>query len=259
MKITLRGFLAYALTYLAVAFLVSPLIAAVPVSFTAKRYLSMPEGDWSWLHYQELFTSDIWRNGIFTSIQAGIVTSVISTVLAFLFAVGLWYTQSRLTRTLVALALVPMAVPPIVSSLTMYFFSTQADIYDSMLGVVIAHTVMALPYAVVTILVSINQVDRRIELAARNLGASVWQTTFWVILPNVKFGVLSAAFLSFILSWEEISVTLFVTSVDVVTLPKLMWSGLRDSIDPVIAAIAVILTVIASVCVLVRGDSRQVG
>ncbi|MDT9646742.1 ABC transporter permease, partial [Pseudomonas sp. JV245A] len=90
-------------------------------------------------------------------------------------------------------------------------------------------------------LVALSQVDRRIELASRNLGASLMQTTFLVMLPNLKLGIFSTALLSFALSWEEVAVTLFITSVDVNTLPRRIWSGLRDNVDPSVAAISVLL------------------
>lgn len=89
-------------------------------------------------------------------------------------------------------------------------------------------------------------------MAARGLGASLWQTTFLVVLPNIRFGIASAAFLSFVLSWEEIGVTLFVTSIDAITLPRLVWMGLRDNLDPAIAAISVVLTVITVAAILAR-------
>ena len=100
---------------------------------------------------------------------------------------------------------------------------------------------MVVPYGVVTMLVALSQVDRRIELASRNLGASLMQTTFLVMLPNLKLGIFSTALLSFALSWEEVAVTLFITSVDVNTLPRRIWSGLRDNVDPSVAAISVLL------------------
>ena len=92
-------------------------------------------------------------------------------------------------------------------------------------------------FATVLILVSLSQLDRRIDLAARGLGATVWERATRVIMPNIKFGIVTAALLSFVLSWEEIGVTLFITSVNAITLPRLMWMGLRDNIDPAIAAI----------------------
>ena len=119
-------------------------------------------------------------------------------------------------------------------------------------GVAIAHAVMIAPFAVVMVTVALAQVDRRIDLAARGFGASVSQRVFKVILPNIKFGIFTAFFLSFVLSWEEIGVTLFITSVDAVTLPRMMWMGLRDNIDPAIAAISVILIGIVITVILVK-------
>ena len=142
--------------------------------------------------------------------------------------------------------------------MTLYFLLTglskMNDLvgYDTWLGVALAHVVMIVPFAVVLILVALSQVDRRIDLAARGLGASVAQRAFKVILPNIKFGVVTAALLSFVLSWEEIGVTLFVTSVNAITLPRLMWMGLRDNIDPAIAAISVLLILLTVAMLLVR-------
>jgi putative spermidine/putrescine transport system permease protein len=124
--------------------------------------------------------------------------------------------------------------------------------YDSWIGVAIAHVVMVVPFAVVLILVALTQVDRRIDLAARGLGATVSERALKIILPNIKFAVLTAALLSFVLSWEEIGVTLFITSVNAVTLPRLMWMGLRDNIDPAIAAISVILIAITVLVLTAR-------
>ena len=109
-----------------------------------------------------------------------------------------------------------------------------------------------MPFAAVLILVALSQVDRRIDLAARGLGATVWERATKIIIPNIKFGLLTAWLLSFILSWEEIGVTLFVTSVNAITLPRLMWMGLRDNIDPAIAALSVILILITVAVLAIR-------
>ncbi|MFZ1661137.1 MAG: ABC transporter permease subunit, partial [Paracoccaceae bacterium] len=91
-----------------------------------------------------------------------------------------------------------------------------------------------------------------IDLAARGLGATVWQRATRIIIPNIKFGIVTAALLSFVLSWEEIGVTLFITSVNAITLPRLMWMGLRDNIDPAIAAVSVILIVVVVAVILTK-------
>lgn len=252
MKVSVSRTSTSTLAYSIVIFLLVPLIAVVPISFTPNRYLSMPAGDWSLRHYVELLNNATWQAGIATSIWIGLLVALISTALSVLFSIGIWYTKSQFARLMVGLALLPMAVPPIISALTLFFFTTSTDLYDTTPGVVIAHTIVALPYSVVILLVSLSQVDRRIEQAARNLGASLWQTTLWVVLPNIRMGLLASCLISFVLSWEEISVTIFVTSIDVVTLPKLMWGGLRDNIDPIIAAISVLLICISVIAAVAK-------
>ncbi|MCB5410979.1 ABC transporter permease [Pseudogemmobacter faecipullorum] len=239
-------------------FLLMPLIAVVPVSFTPNRYLSLPGGTWSLRHYQALLDNPAWGQGIWLSVRIGLVTSVIATSLAALFALGIWMLRPRFAGLYMGLALMPMVAPPVVSALTLYFFLTTLGQwngvvgYDTFFGVVMAHVVMVAPFAVVLLSVALGQVDRRIDLAARSMGAGLGRRIFGVILPNIRFGLITAFFLTFVLSWEEIGVTLFITSVNAVTLPRMMWMGLRDNIDPAIAAISVVLIAIVVLVVLVR-------
>lgn len=239
-------------------FLLAPLIAVVPISFTPFKYLSMPKGELSLRHYRTLVEDPEWVSSILLSLQIAVVSSIAATVLAVSFGLGIWYLRPRFVGLLVGFVLLPMVVPPVVSAVTLYFLATSISQvleplgYDTWPGVALCHVVMVTPFAVVIILVALSQFDRRIEMAARGLGASLWQTTFLVVLPNIRFGIASAAFLSFVLSWEEIGVTLFVTSIDAITLPRLVWMGLRDNLDPAIAAISVVLTVITVATILAR-------
>ena len=258
MKIYRPGPVAILLTVLACAFLLAPLLAVVPISFTQVRYLQMPEGEYSLRHYRTILEDADWHASILLSAQIALISSLIATALATAFGLGIWYAQSRLTPVLVGFVMLPMVVPPVVSAATLYFFTTwlsrrYAPVgYDTWPGVTMAHVVMTAPFAVVVVLVALSQLDRRIEMAARGMGASLWQTTAMVMLPNIKFGILSAWLLTFVLSWEEIGVTLFITSVETITLPRRMWMGLRDNIDPAIAAISVVLIAITVGLVLVR-------
>jgi putative spermidine/putrescine transport system permease protein len=239
-------------------FLLMPLVAVVPVSFTPARFLSMPNGVWSLRHYQSLIDNPVWLESAFLSIRIAVMSAAISTVLALMFSLGIWMFRPRFATLLFGFVLMPMVAPPVVSAITLYFFlislSKLNDVvgYDTPIGVAIAHAVMIAPFAVVLITVALSQVDRRIDLAARGFGASIAQRIFRVILPNIRFGVLTALFLSFVLSWEEIGVTLFITSVNAVTLPRMMWMGLRDNIDPAIAAISVVLIVLVIAIILAK-------
>ncbi len=244
------GRVALLMTALIVVFLLAPLIAVVPISFTPSSYLSLPSGEWSLRHYMTLFDAPEWGESIALSLWVGLISSVVATVLATSFGLGIWFMQPKLTAPLVGFVLLPMIVPPVVSAVTIYFLLTSlsrvssAIGYDTWVGVVIAHVVMISPFAVIMILVSLAQIDRRMDMAARGMGASLGTRIFRVVLPNISFGVVSAAFLSFILSWEEIAVTLFITSTNAITLPRLVWMGLRDNVDPAVAAISVVLIVI---------------
>ncbi len=248
-------------------FLLMPLLAVVPVSFTPSRMLAMPAGELSLRHYRSLIEDPRWLDSILLSIRIGIVSSAFSTVLALGFALGVWMFQPRFSALLVGFVLLPMVVPPVVSAITLYFLLTSLSSagsllgYDTWLGVAMAHSVMTVPFATVLILVALSQVDRRIDLAARGLGASTWQRATGIIIPNIKFGIVTAVLLSFILSWEEIGVTLFITSVNAITLPRLMWMGLRDNIDPAIAALSVILIVLTVAVLAARNvyQARRAG
>lgn len=243
---------------LVAAFLLAPLLAVVPISFTPARFLTMPHGQLSLIHYRELIDNPDWLRSILLSLRIGVVSSALATALGLAFSLGVWMFQPRFGALLVGFVLLPMIAPPVVSAMTLYFFLIGlSDVsgaigYDTWIGVVIAHVVMITPFAVVMILVALAQVDRRIDLAARGLGATALQRVFKVILPNIRFGVLMAALMVFFLSWEEISVTLFVTSANAITLPRLMWMGVHDNIDPAVAAISVVLIVITTIALMGR-------
>ena len=258
MTATRPGPIALILAAAVSAFLLMPLLAVVPISFTPARYLAMPNGSLSLVHYRELLSNPDWLAAALLSLRIGVVTSIVSTALALAFALGVWMVRPRYAGLLVGLVLLPMVVPPVVSAMALYFLLTALsrlnDLvgYDTWLGVTLAHVVMTVPFAVVLILVALAQVDRRLDMAARGLGASLRQRAFGIILPNIRFGVLTAALLAFVLSWEEIGVTLFVTSVDAVTLPRLMWMGVHDNIDPAVAALSVVLLVVVTLALVGR-------
>ncbi len=242
----------------AAVFLLLPLLAVIPVSFTSKRFLSLPNGYWSLRHYEALWTQSEWADSLLLSLQIGFVAALLSTLLATAFCLGLWMMRPKFGGVFAGLALLPMVAPPVVSALTLYYFLRAVSnwnawvVYDGWLGVVVAHTVMVVPYAVVILMVALSQVDRKIDLAARSMGASAWTRIRSVILPNIRFGMFSAFLLSFILSWDEIGVTLFITSVKAITLPRRMWMGLRDNVDPSVAALSVILIVLVTLVILGR-------
>jgi putative spermidine/putrescine transport system permease protein len=134
--------------------------------------------------------------------------------------------------------ILPMAVPTIVYALGIYRLYVELDLVGTALGVILAHAVTGLPFVVLTVSASLSNLDPRLEQAARGLGASVRQTLRYVIVPNILPGVLSGAIFAFIHSWDELIVVLFIGGRALFTLPRRMWDGINDNLDPVIAVVA---------------------
>ncbi len=256
------GWISLGLTSAAAVFLIAPLLAVVPISFTDRRYLSLPKDSWSLQHYATLIEDPAWFESIRLSLFVAAVSALLATLLALTFALGLWYARPRLAQPLVGFVMLPLVVPPVVSAIILYFFATNLSQlspalgYDSVVGVILAHVVMVTPFAVITLMVGLARLDRRMEMAARSLGASLAQTTFKVVLPNLKFSIAAAGLLTFILSWEEIAITLFITSTETITLPRRVWMGLRDNVDPAIAALSVTLIAVTAALLIARAVWR---
>ena len=138
----------------------------------------------------------------------------------------------------------PILVPPVVQSLGFYRFWVQLGLIDTSLGVILAHTLLALPYVSISVFAALVNLDRNIPRAARSLGASVWQTVLAVVVPAAKPGILTGFVFAFIVSFDEIVGVLFITVRRVTTLPKKIWEGIQDNIDPTIAAVATLLVLL---------------
>ena len=227
-----------AFAWLVLSFLALPAFAVIPVSFTDTRYLALPEEHWSLQHWQSFLSSPEWIGSIWQSLWIAVVSTVLAVVAGTLCAIGCWRLSSRLSEKVRTLMILPMAVPTIVYALGIYRLYVELDLVGTALGVILAHAVTGLPFVVLTVSGSLSNLDARLEQAARGLGASVRQTLRYVIVPNILPGVLSGAIFAFIHSWDELIVVLFIGGRALFTLPRRMWDGINDNLDPVIAVVA---------------------
>ena len=243
-------------------FLVTPALVAIPVSLTPKRFLSMPGGEYSLRHFTALFSSPEWLSSFFQSAVIALSTSMLATVLGTLCATGLWRVSSKYSEVVRAFLLLPMIIPQIISAMAFYRLWVPLGLLDTYPGMILAHTILAAPLVLITVSASLANFDPKLEQASRNLGASSWVTMRRVILPSIKPGVFAGALFAFILSWDEIVVTLFVSKFNIFTLPRRMWNGIRENTDPTVAAAAVVLiafTLIAfaAFALISRRNARQ--
>jgi putative spermidine/putrescine transport system permease protein len=227
-----------ALAWLVLSFLALPAFIVIPVSFTDTRYLALPQDGVSLQHWQTFLTSREWLSSIWQSFWIATVSTAAAVVAGTLCAVGCWRLASRRAERVRSAMILPLAVPTIVYALGIYRLYVELDLVGTGLGVVLAHAVTGLPYVVLTVSAALSNLDPRLEQAARGLGASVGQTLRYVIVPNVLPGVLSGAIFAFIHSWDELIVVIFIGGRALFTLPRRMWDGINDNLDPVIAVVA---------------------
>jgi putative spermidine/putrescine transport system permease protein len=224
-------------------YLVLPISIVIPVSLTDQRFLSLPQDGLSLRHYATVLGSAAWLGSIWQSFLIAVAATVIAVVAGTLCAIGCWRLSRRSTDLVRAMMLLPIIIPSIVYAVGLYRYFAKLDLLDRFLGVAIAHGVTGIPYVIITVSTALAAFDPRLEQAARGMGASLGQTLRWVILPRIAPGILSGAIFAFIHSWDELVIVLFIASRDVFTLPRRIWDGINENLDPAMAAVAVLLVV----------------
>jgi putative spermidine/putrescine transport system permease protein len=229
------------LAWAIILFLLLPIAVVFPVALTDQRYLSLPQEQLSLQHFANLFGSAEWLSSIGQSFVIACAATALTVVAGTLCAIGCWRIGTRLADFVRVLMIVPIIVPTIVYALGIYRLWVDLRLLDSYLGIIIAHAVTGIPYVVIIVSTALAHFDARLDQAARNLGASLWQRLWMVILPGILPAVASSAIFAFIHSWDELVLTLFLASRRVFTLPRRIWDGINEHLDPTMAAVAVLL------------------
>ncbi|QRQ83224.1 ABC transporter permease [Paralysiella testudinis] len=228
---------------LAVLFLVAPLFAILPLAFTSSVFLTYPIPDWSTRWFQELATADAWRRSIINSLMIGGGTTLLATILGTMAALGLRQQGMRFAAPLRTLFILPMVVPAVVLGVGMQLLFAQLGLANTYLGVIVAHSIVAIPLVFITVSGAVAGLDKRVELAAESLGASPFTVLRKITLPLAAPGIVSGAVLAFATSLDEVVLTLFVAGPNQRTLARQMFSTIRENISPAIAAAALIFIV----------------
>jgi len=243
-----RGFL-IASCWMIITFLLAPVFVVFPVSLTDRTYLSLPENAISFAHWSALIEDPKWLSAFYSSLFIACISTLIAVICGSLCAIGCWRRSSWVTTLIRALVLVPLIIPVVVYALGLFRFYSGLGLLDSYFGIILAHAAIGTPYVFLTTSAALTDFDRRWERAARSLGANWSQTIRWVIAPVIKPGILVGAVFAFMNSWDELVVVLFIASRRVTTLPRVMWDGIHEQLDPSIAAVATLL-ILATVVLL---------
>lgn len=216
--------------------LVLPSVVVIPMSFNDTNRLSIWPDERSLRLYRNFFGDEDWWGAVFESVKIGIAVSLLATTLGTLAALAIARGAQRLGGALNAVVLVPIIIPIVVAALGTYMVFLDWGLAGTTLGLICIHTTIAIPFVVVTVLAGLRGVNPRLEIAARSLGSrpagSVWLVTLPLIRPSIAVG----AFLAFMQSFDEVVMSIFISSPQHRTLPVQMYASLNEDIDSTVAA-----------------------
>jgi putative spermidine/putrescine transport system permease protein len=241
-------------------FLLLPILVIIPLSFSDSSFLAYPIPGWSLKWYENLFTSSEWIRAAKNSFIVAPMATLIATVLGTLAAVGLARVNFPFKGTLMSLLIAPMVVPIVVVGVSTYLFFAPLGLADSYAGLIIVHAALGAPFVLTTVLATLQGFNHNLVRASLSLGADPLATFFRITLPVIAPGVISGALFAFATSFDEVVVTLFLAGPEQVTLPRQMFTGIRENITPTIAAVATLLIIFTTSLLLVlewlRGRKR---
>ncbi|WP_428245411.1 ABC transporter permease [Ferrovibrio sp.] len=244
-------------------FLAAPVLAVIPMSFGSAGPLMLIPDKPTWSQYTRFFSSAEWMTALWISVQVALGTTVLATVIGTAAALGLSRLAPRWRMLIEAMLILPRIVPTIVFAVAAYSVFLKFGLVGSVFGLVLAHSVLAMPFVVVFVGSALRGLDRSLVEASRSLGAGPVTTFFRIILPQIRLSLIGSALFAFNISFDEVVVTLFISGVRSKTLPVKVWDAIQYEITPILPAIStlVILTTLALLLPLLllrqRLDSRQ--
>ena len=245
------------LTALVLLFLVAPILIIVPLSFSSGSFFHYPLPGFSMRWYRDFFTSSFWLPSVWNSLIVGSAATLLATVLGTLAALGIWRSRFPGQALVLALLISPMVVPSIIVAVGVYFAFAPLGLTDGYAGLILAHTTLAVPFVVVTVLATLSGFDRTLLRAAASLGATPVTTFRRVTLPLILPGVLSGAVFAFAASFDEVVVALLLAGPGQRTLPRQMFAGINDNISLTITAAATMLIAVSLMLMVVVGQLRR--
>jgi len=238
---------------LVLLFLMLPILVIMPLSFNAEPFFSFTEGmlsfdpdAYSTRWYAAVIEDANWMLAIRNSFIIGTIAALIATTLGTLAAVGLSSPWMPYKRLITALLLSPMIVPLIIIAAGMFFFYTQFNLVGTFAGLIIAHAALGVPFVIITVTATLSGFDRSLFVAGLSLGASPLKVFWDVVIPLIRPGVISGGLFAFVTSFDEVVIVLFLAGPEQRTIPRQMFSGLREQINPTILAVATLLIVLSA-------------
>nr|WP_312973143.1 ABC transporter permease [Pseudomonas sp.] len=226
---------------LVLLFLVLPILVIVPLSFNSGTFLIYPMQGFSMRWYEDFFGSAGWMRALKNSMIIAPAATILAMILGTLAAIGLTRSDFRGKALVMSLLISPMVVPVVIVGVASYLFFAPLGLANGYLSLIVVHAVLGVPFVIITVSATLQGFNYNLVRAAASLGASPITAFRRVTLPLIAPGVISGALFAFATSFDEVVVTLFLAGPEQVTLPRQMFSGIRENLSPTIAAAATLL------------------
>jgi putative spermidine/putrescine transport system permease protein len=235
---------------LIIAFLCVPSFFVIPVSFTSSSFIEFPPQGFSLRWYELYFGASDWIAATVRSFVVALLTGAAATVLGTAAAFVLVRQPIAARGVILALILAPLVLPRIIIAVGLFYLYARIGLVGTVLGLVIGHTILAVPYVVITVMAVLKTYDERLDQAAWSLGASKWRTLAHITLPQIRGGILAGFLFAFITSFDELTISLFVTGGSTSTLPRRMWNDLLLQVNPTLAAVSTVVLLLVTVFIV---------
>lgn len=239
------------LAVLVIIFLSLPTIFVIPVSFTSESFVRFPPELFSLSWYKLYFNSNIWLSATTRSLVVALFTAALATILGTSAAFALVRVKFHAKTQVLAFLLAPLIFPRIVIAVSIYYLFASLGLVGTNLGLIIGHTVLAIPYVVITVMAVLQTYDERFDQAAYTLGANKYRTLKIITLPQIQSGILAGFLFAFVTSFDDLTVALFISGGSNATLPRQMWSDLLLQVNPTLAAVSTIMLFFVTIVILI--------
>ena len=246
---------------LVLLFLVLPILVIVPLSFNSGSFLVYPLQGFSLRWYEDFFTSAEWMRSLKNSLIVAPAATVLAMVFGTLASIGLTRGEFRGKALVMSLLISPMVAPVVIVGVASYLFFAPMGLGNSYTSLILVHAVLGVPFVIITVSATLQGFNYNLVRAAASMGASPLTAFRRVTLPLIAPGVISGALFAFATSFDEVVVTLFLAGPEQATLPRQMFSGIRENLSPTIAAAATLLIAFSIIMLLtlewLRGRSEK--
>ena len=241
-------------------FLMAPIIVIIPLGFNSIPFFTYPMEGFSLRWYEEIFgdspISILWQRSIVNSVIIGVSATILASSLGTLAALGLTRADFPFKSLVTAILISPIIVPIVVTAIGMFYFYAKIGLASTLTGIILAHTALGVPFVVITVSATLAGFDHNMLRAGAILGAGPLTVFRKVTLPIITPGLASGALFAFATSWDEVVVVLFLASTEQHTVPRRMWSGIRELLSPTIIAAATLL-IIVSICLMLSMEALR--